>query len=342
MIKKKKILFDITNSPHVLFFEPIINKLKNKYDILITTRNLAQTIPLLKEKGFKYTVIEGHSDNWLMKSLPLFIRSYKLYKFVKTIKPDICISHGSYFSSIAARFSGIKEIWTLDGDKAKIIIGTSMLFAKKVIIPECVPYKNYIKLGAKKKNLYHYPGLKEEFYLYNFKKNSKYLNQFKINKYKSIIFLRPEADFAEYYKGKTDIFLDLIPKLLKKYNIILMPRSKKQRELYSKFTKKGLIMPEVVDGPQMMANCDLIISGGGTMNREGVVLGKKVISTFQGELLTVDKYLINNKYMLLEKEITEKLIDDVINDKTKLKKYISSSKGLDYFVNFILKELELK
>ncbi len=339
---KKKILIDITNSPHVLFFEPIINKLKTKYEIVVTCRDLAQTIPLLKEKGLKYNSIEGHSKNWVMKTLPLFTRSYKLYKFVKKVKPDLCISHGSYFCSIVAWFAGIKEIWTLDGDKAKIIIGTSMLFAKKVIIPECVPYKNYIKLGAKREMLYHYPGLKEEIYLYNFKKDKNYLNKFKINKTKKTIFLRPEADFAEYYKGKTDIFLELVPKLLLKYNLILMPRSKKQRELYSKFIKKGLIMPEVIDGPQVISNCDLVISGGGTMNREAVVLETKVISTFQGDLLTVDKYLIDNKYMILEKDLTEKLIDNVINDKIKLNKYIASKKGLNYFVNFIIKEIENK
>jgi len=342
MTKKKKILVDITNSPHVLFFEPIINKLKDKYEFIITTRDLAQTIPLLKAKGISYIEIGGHHKNKILKIAEVFSRSFKLYKFIRKTKPDICISHGSYFCSIAARFAGIKEIWTLDGDAAKTVISLSMKFAQKVLIPECVPDKNYIRFGAKKEKLYHYPGLKEEIYLYNFEKDKTYLNKYKIDKKKKTIFLRPEADFAEYYKGKIDIFVDLIPKLLKKYNIILMPRSKKQRQVYSKFISKGLILPEIIDGPQMMASVDLVISGGGTMNREAVVLGTKVISTYQGDLLTVDKYLLDNKYMILNKDLSLKYINSVISNKTKLKKYLASDKGIKYFIDFIIREIELK
>ena len=339
---KKKILIDITNSPHVLFFEPIINKLKDKYEIIITCRNLAQTIPLLKEKHIPYTIIGGHHKNRLLKGLELITRSFLLYNFTKNVKPDLCISHGSYFCSIAARFAGVKEIWTLDGDKAKTVISTSMKFAKKVLIPECVPNENYLRFGAKKDRLYHYPGLKEEFYLYNFKKDLNYLDKFNVDKDKKTIFLRPEADFASYYEGKKDIFVNLVPKLLKKYNLILIPRTKKQRELYDKFMSKGLIMLEIVDGPQMMANVDLVISGGGTMNREAVVLGTKVISAYQGELLTVDKFLIKNKYMLHTKKLTLEYINKVINNKISLNKYVVSNSGINYFIDFIIKELESK
>jgi len=339
---KKKILIDITNSPHVLFFEPIISRLKDKYEIIVTCRDLAQTIPLLKAKGIPYVVVGDHRANKFLKVLHMISRSYELYKFIKKEKPDLCISHGSYYCSIAAKFAKVKELWTLDGDMAGSIIGLSMKFAQKVLIPEIVPDKNYIRFGAKKERLYHYPGLKEDFYLYNFVKDEKYLDQFKMDRKKKTIFLRPEADFAEYYKGKTDLFVELIPKLLKKYNLILMPRSKRQRELYGEFIKTGLIMPDVVDGPQVMGNVDLVISGGGTMNREAVVLGKKVISIYQGDTLTVDKYLIDNGYMILEKNLTEKLIDDVILDRIKLKKYVVSDKGINYFIDFITKEIEKK
>jgi len=341
-MEKKKILFDMTNSPHVLFFEPIISKLKDKYEIIVTARDLAQTIPLLKAKGISYVEIGGHHKNKILKIAEVFSRSFKLYKFIRKTKPDICVSHGSFFCSIAAKFAQIKEIWTLDGDISKNDIILSMKFAQNVLIPECVPDKNYIRYGAKKEQLYHYPGLKEEFYLFDFKPDKMYLNQYKINKKKKTIFLRPEADFAIYYDGKTNVFFDLIPQLLRKYNLILMPRSKEQKEFYSKFIKNGLIIPDVIDGPQLMANCDLIISGGGTMNREAAVLGKKVISIYQSELLSVDKFLIKNKYMLYTKKLTLDYINKVMNNKINLRKYLASDKGIKYFIDFIIKEIELK
>ncbi|CUS87033.1 Protein of unknown function (DUF354) [Candidatus Kryptonium thompsonii] len=44
----KSIWFDIDNSPHVLLFAPIIKILQNEgYDIIVTARDFAQTLPLL-------------------------------------------------------------------------------------------------------------------------------------------------------------------------------------------------------------------------------------------------------------------------------------------------------
>jgi uncharacterized protein len=52
-------------------------------------------------------------------------------------------------------------------------------------------------------------------------------------------------------------------------------------------------VPErAVDAQSLIAHADLVVSGGGTMNREAVALGTPVWTTFAGRLGAVDEGLI--------------------------------------------------
>jgi uncharacterized protein len=55
----------------------------------------------------------------------------------------------------------------------------------------------------------------------------------------------------------------------------------------------GVEVPaDALDGPSLVAGADLVVSAGGTMNREAAVLGTPVYTTFAGELGGVDEWLI--------------------------------------------------
>ena len=54
-----------------------------------------------------------------------------------------------------------------------------------------------------------------------------------------------------------------------------------------------MIVPaHAVDGPSLVAASDLVISAGGSMNREAVALGVPVYTTFQGRMGGVDEKLL--------------------------------------------------
>jgi len=91
----------------------------------------------------------------------------------------------------------------------------------------------------------------------------------------------------------------------------------------------------VLDGPNVIANSSLVISAGGTMNREAVVLGKKVISTFREELLAVDKWLIENEFMLYNPNPSKEFVDDVINGEIKTRTYARSNKAFKFFLDLM-------
>jgi predicted glycosyltransferase len=61
----------------------------------------------------------------------------------------------------------------------------------------------------------------------------------------------------------------------------------------------GFVVPErAIDAQSLIAFSDLVISAGGTMNREAVALGTPVYTTFEGKLGAVDERLLREGRML--------------------------------------------
>jgi predicted glycosyltransferase len=99
--------------------------------------------------------------------------------------------------------------------------------------------------------------------------------------------------------------------------MIILPRNDHQKEMIKnkwarQLSSGRIIAPEqVVDGLNLLWNSDLVISGGGTMNREAAALGIPVYSIFRGKIGAVDHYLSEKgKLVLLEKpeDIRKKLV----------------------------------
>jgi predicted glycosyltransferase len=79
--------------------------------------------------------------------------------------------------------------------------------------------------------------------------------------------------------------------------VVLLPRNERQgswlRERWPDLFASGRVrIPEsVVDGLNLIWYSDLVVSGGGTMNREAAALGVPVYSIFRGKTGAVDRYL---------------------------------------------------
>jgi len=329
----------MTTGPHVLFFEPLIKRLeKEGVEFLITVRPYQHSIELLKQKKLDYEIVGKHyGRNRLRKAFGLFFRTLILWREIVKQKNQISfsITHDSPYCSIASNLAGIHNLWTTDNDKASYIIIPSVKFANKVIIPECIPKENFVKMGTKKDKIVQYPGLKEEVYLSAFKPNKRYLEEIGVETDKPVILVRPEASEAFYVK-ETDYLMPMIETLKEDNFIILIPRSQAQSVLYRSVFGSSIFIPtEVLDGPNVIANSSVVISGGGTMNREAVVLGKKVISTFREELITVDKWLIENEFMLHNPNPNKEFVEAVINGEVKTRTYTRSTKAFNFFVDLM-------
>ncbi|PQP33853.1 hypothetical protein C6A37_10790, partial [Desulfobacteraceae bacterium SEEP-SAG9] len=122
-----------------------------------------------------------------------------------------------------------------------------------------------------------YPGFKEEVYLWQFERNRNFwLNEFpELDSKKVMCTVRPPATMAAYHNFENPVFYKLMQFLEKQQNLLVVffPRTEGQRTEFQTRFPSFIYPKKPVDGAQLIANSDLIISAGGTMNREAAVLG---------------------------------------------------------------------
>ncbi len=290
-----RIWIDLTNSPHVNFFAPLIEDLREEHDVLLTCRPLANTIDLLRLRGFEHHVVGSHyGANRFRKGLGFGIRVLQLGSFLKGRKIDVAISHSSFYSPVVAKSLGIRSIYINDNEHAE---GNriSFLCASTIMVPEFLSMDSVRRQWGNPKKVIHYPGVKEGIYLAALKTSRDDIAGSAIPE----VFIRPEPWTAQYYRGAVNFMDDLIEGLQDKYRIILMPRGEEQARHYRKARFSGVTIPaEPLTLEVMASRCALFIGAGGTMTREAAVLGIPTISVYQGELLAVDRYLIEQGYMV--------------------------------------------
>jgi len=300
-----KIWIDFANSPHVLFFSEIIKDLeKRDYKFFFTCRNFAQTVELTKIYGFNSIVVGKHGGKSLSgKFFEILKRSFELRKIIKKEKIDISMSHNSYSQILCSKLMRKKVITFMDYEYQP---ANKLAFriANHIFLPESIELENVLKMGAKRDKIILYPGLKENLYLNDF-----YMDIDRIKKIrkdlksidKKLILVRPPADMSAYHNFKNPLFTEFLIHISKTENITIaiLPRTKQQeKELKNLLNNENFYFPDkVYDGKELIYSSDIIISAGGTMNREAAVLGKKVFSIFYGKIGGVDKYLEKKGYL---------------------------------------------
>jgi uncharacterized protein len=296
-----KIWFDLSNSPHINLFSAMIKDLSREHEIIITCRPLANTIDLLDLHGFKYTVVGKHYGGKLSSKLFGYpVRVWQLVRYLRKIKPDIAISQSSFHSPITAWFLGIPSIYMNDNEHAMGNI-PSFVFAKKILIPEFLDREKVHKQWAKDSKIIQYPGVKEAIYLWNAKINKSSFAE-------KIVYIRPEPWIAQYYKGSRNFLDELLLFMKDKVKVVLLPRGNDQAKHYEDPKFQGVVVQtKALSLEEIAGSCKMFIGAGGTMTRELAVLGIPTISVYQDDLLDVDRYLIKNKMMVHEPNLSGKV-----------------------------------
>ncbi|MBN1308719.1 MAG: DUF354 domain-containing protein [Chitinispirillaceae bacterium] len=316
MQKNKTIWIDLDNTPHVVFFKPIIRELESRgYHIVVSARDCFQVCGLADLVGIKYSRIGKHyGKNKLIKGVGLIIRSVQMIPFALKVKPLLALSHGSRSQLLLSKFLRLKSIVIYDYEHSKELWITKPTwhFAPKVVTDE-------LKVGTVE-GYYSYPGIKEDVYVPDFVPDESLRRQFGISREDIMVTIRPPATEAHYHNPEAEQLLRTVIKHLiasSETRIIMLPRNDRQketivREWHTLFADKKIRIPlQVVDGLNLIWNSDLVISGGGTMNREAAALLVPVYSIFRGPLGSVDRYLEQEKRLFMlrsEEEVVKKII----------------------------------
>lgn len=313
-----KVWIDLDNSPHVPFFFPIIHELKKRgHHVVLTGRNCFQVCGLCKHYKLNYTMIGHHyGKNILMKGLGTIWRAMQLAPLVIREKPDLAVSHGSRSLIIAAAMLRIRDVLIFDYEhSAKLpIIKVDLGLVPEYI--DAAPMKGLFKQGVRK-----YSGLKEDVYAPGLVPNPVIYSELGLDPNNIIVTIRPPATEAHYHSPESQtLFTAVVNSLGAHPNVqmVILPRNEITqtefvRKTWANWCDSGkIIIPDhVVDGLNLIWHSDLVVSGGGTMNREAAALGVPVFSIFRGKLGAVDKYLAaNGRLTLLEEpeELAHKIV----------------------------------
>jgi hypothetical protein len=300
----KKIWIDLDNSPHVVFLKPIIEELEKRgISVIVTARDCFQVCELADLLGLSYVKIGHHSGkNKARKLIGLFYRALQLGPIVMEKRPMIALSHGSRSQMILARIFHIPSVCCGDYEPAK---GIPLFGPNWEIVPDVVG-ETAAKMN--KKRVLGYPGIKEDVYVPNFKPDPNIKDELGLNENNLVITVRPPATEAHYHNPQSEELFKAVINFLgdkKNIQIILLPRNDKQTTLIKKLwpewcaNSKIIIPDHVVDGLNLIWHSDLVVSGGGTMNREAASLGVPVYSIFRGKIGAVDRYLSEKGRLIL-------------------------------------------
>ena len=288
---RMRVWVDLTNSPHVLVLRPIVERLRAQgHDVAITARDFAQTLGLLERFGIGHTVVGRHRGGQLAaKGLGLVSRSTALARWARGERFDLALGHGSNDVTVAARLLRIPCSTMFDYEWAAVQHTVNCRLAQTVVVPEAIPPRRLARYGATAAKIAAYAGLKEEYYLADFAPDPAVLGELGLDAAEPIAVVRTPPAVSLYHRFENDVLGAMLERLRGSQTVVL-PRTPQQR---AELRGSGFVVPEqAIDAQSLIAYADLVVSAGGTMNREAVALGTPVWTTFQGRLGAVDERLI--------------------------------------------------
>ena len=294
-----RVWIDLTNSPHVLVMRPLIERLRAAgHEVRVTARDYAQTLALCERLGIAHTPVGRHRGERLTaKAVGLASRSLALVRWARGdgLRFDIALGHGSNDVTVAAALLGVPSATMFDYEWAAVQHSINCRLARAVVVPDAIPPERLARYGARGK-LRRYAGLKEEYYLADFEPDPGVLEQLQLDRARPIVVVRTPPEVSLYHRFRSEGFASVLERLRRAaaeegVQPVVLPRVDAQREELERVP--GFLVPRAaVDAQSLIAHADLVISAGGTMNREAVALGVPVYSTFEGRLGALDERLI--------------------------------------------------
>ena len=287
-----RIWVDLTNSPHVLVMRPVVRVLEAEgHEVEVTARDFAQTLELCDRLGVRHTAVGRHRGGRRgSKAIGLFSRSAALVRWARGRRFDAALGHGSNDITVAAKLLRIPSATAFDYEWARVQHNVNCRLVRNVVVPDAIPPERLDRYGARGK-VRAYPGLKEEYYLADFEPSDQVLGELALDSSQPIAVVRTPPDVSLYHRFESPLFKQVLERLRDQAQTVVLPRTREQRDEVT--AAGGFVVPErAVDAQSLVWHADLVVSAGGTMNREAVALGTPVFTTFEGRLGAVDERLM--------------------------------------------------
>jgi uncharacterized protein len=308
----RRVWIDLDNTPHVPFFAPIIASLEREgHVVTVTVRDAFQVCSLADYHRLTYrTVGRHHGANKAVKAAGTVWRAARLLPMAASTRPDVAMSHGSRPLELVSFLLGIPSIRLFDYEHSTelpLLKPTLGVAPDSIVDPS---WTRCFKLGLRS-----YPGLKEDVYAAAFTPDPSLREALGVSADDILVTIRPPATEAHYHNPEADqLFVEAVNYLgsTPGVRMVILPRTAgTQRSFIERVwpewcRERRIVVPDrVVDGLNLVWCSDLVVSGGGTMNREAAALGVPVYSIFRGTLGAVDRELARQGRLVLIETIDQ-------------------------------------
>jgi hypothetical protein len=293
-----RIWIDLSAPAHPVVFRPLVRRLRDAgHEVEVTARDFAQTLELAQIANLDALAVGSHGGRSAGGKLrSLAGRSAALWRWART-RPrfDLAAAHGSNDLPIVARALRTPAVDLFDYEWATFQHMIGCRLARRVIVPDAIPPERLKRYGAGPRKLRQYPGLKEEYFLNDFEPDPGILASIGADPERIVVVLRTPPVAALYHRVDNPVYTELLDRLGNDPGVhaVVLPRLREQADELRRLALPSVLVPEhAVDGPSLVSASDLVISAGGSMNREAVALGVPVYTTFQGRMGGVDEKLL--------------------------------------------------
>jgi uncharacterized protein len=308
-----RIWVDLTNAPHALVLAPLVRVLEHAgHTVLVTARDYGQTVDMATRHGLDAVVIGRHGGATRAgKAAAAYRRVRTLEAYARSQRFDWALAHGSTDQPIVARRLGVGQTTMFDYEYAVLQHHLNCRLARRVLVPDAIPPRRLARYGAVGTRLVRYPGLKEEYALAGFQPDATIAASY-VTAGERLCVLRPPPELALYHRFANPLFEAVLDRLSATPGVVtvVLPRTTQQgQRLAGERRDRIVVAREVVDAQSLIAAADVVVSAGGTMNREAVVLGTPVYTTFAGRLGGVDERLVAEGRLRVLRDASEIRVD---------------------------------
>lgn len=342
-----RIWFDLENAPHVLILAPVIRHLKELgHQVYVTARDYGQVSELMALYGVEGRIIGRHAGkSKLRKVLFLMARTVRLLFYSVRMRFNLAVCHGSRGVFLPCKLLGIPVVLLTDYEHTAFP-GLLQGWARLMLVPQVMSDEALLARGYHIDRCRKYPGLKEDLYVHDCAADPGIRATLGIPEEKVMVLIRPPATMAHYHvKAGEKLFYSVLDHLagIAGVHVVLVPRTADQRLEVQKYVSdrgiRNLTIPaRAFRGPELILSADVVIGGGGTMNREAACLGVPVYSMFAGTLGCVDRHLIESGKMGLVESLEDLAAIHLMKRKPngRQKGGIASDRLVGYIVDQIL------
>jgi predicted glycosyltransferase len=286
----------MTAAAHPVVLRPIIERFEaSGHEVDVTAREYGQTVGLLERLGIPHTVVGRHGGASIAaKGVALTRRSGALARWARGRGFELALGHGSVDLAVVSTILRIPSAQMQDYEHAGLQRKLAFRAASRVLVPDAIPVEAMRRAGAAERKLFRYPGLKEDYYLSDFQPNEAVLGELGLTREPVLAVVRPPPETSAYHE-RNPLYAGVIERLAGEDGAVavVIPRTAGQGEAIRARNDPSLIVPAgAIDAQSLIAFADLVVSAGGTMNREAVALGTPVYTIFSGRMGAVDERLV--------------------------------------------------